>query len=312
MTTLDPAIADRLKRTTDGLVPAVVQQHDTGEVLMLGWMDDEALARTLTTGRATYWSRSRQEYWLKGETSGHVQWVKEVRLDCDGDTLLVKVDQVGAACHTGDRTCFDADLLLAMAEPGLDRRDLRPGRAAGPRRRRRSDGDRRQPAAAAHVTGSTTTASPVRPRAGPARRAPAAGDRARTGGARLLGRGPGDPGAGASRGRGAWELIASIGALVTSVVGLVTEPGHLEDAIMALGVTGVDTFPTIWGMAAVLGSAVSVVGRCARGRGRPRWPEMGSRYDAPGSAAPAAPVELEDQSNLDLWKAMDEGRDPTA
>ena len=110
---LDPAIAARLKRTPDGLVPAVVQQHDTGEVLMLGWMDDEALARTLTTGRATYWSRSRSEYWVKGETSGHRQWVKEVRLDCDGDTLLVKVDQEGPACHTGDRTCFDADLLLA-------------------------------------------------------------------------------------------------------------------------------------------------------------------------------------------------------
>jgi len=110
---LDPAIAERLRRTPDGLVPAVVQQHDSGEVLMLGWMDDEALRRTLTTGRATYWSRSRSEYWVKGETSGHRQWVKEVRLDCDGDTLLVKVDQEGPACHTGDRTCFDADLLLA-------------------------------------------------------------------------------------------------------------------------------------------------------------------------------------------------------
>ncbi|WKN50117.1 phosphoribosyl-AMP cyclohydrolase [Nocardioides sp. Arc9.136] len=108
MSSLAPDIADRLKRTADGLVPAVVQQHDTGEVLMLGWMDDEALHRTLTTGRATYWSRSRQEYWIKGGTSGNVQWVKQVRLDCDGDTLLVKVDQEGAACHTGDRTCFDA------------------------------------------------------------------------------------------------------------------------------------------------------------------------------------------------------------
>ena len=108
---LDAAIAARLKRTSDGLVAAVVQQHDTGEVLMLGWMDDEALHRTLTTGRATYWSRSRGEYWVKGETSGHRQWVKEVRLDCDGDTLLVKVDQEGAACHTGDRTCFDATVL---------------------------------------------------------------------------------------------------------------------------------------------------------------------------------------------------------
>jgi len=111
VTDLDPQIADRLRRTPDGLVPAIVQQYDTGEVLMLGWMDDEALHRTLTTGRATYWSRSRQEYWIKGETSGHRQHVKEVRLDCDGDTLLVKVDQEGAACHTGDRTCFDADRL---------------------------------------------------------------------------------------------------------------------------------------------------------------------------------------------------------
>ena len=111
MTSLDPAIAARLSHNEAGLVPAIVQQHDTGEVLMLGWMDDEALARTLTTGRATYWSRSRQEYWLKGETSGNIQHVMEVRLDCDGDTLLVKVDQVGGACHTGDRTCFDADRL---------------------------------------------------------------------------------------------------------------------------------------------------------------------------------------------------------
>ena len=87
---------------------------------MVGWMDDEALHRTLTTGRCTYWSRSRQEYWVKGDTSGHQQWVKSVALDCDGDTILVKVDQVGAACHTGDRTCFDADVL-----------DACPGRAAG-------------------------------------------------------------------------------------------------------------------------------------------------------------------------------------
>lgn len=115
---LDATVAARLKRDPEGLVPAVVQQHDTGEVLMLGWMDDEALARTLTTGRATYWSRSRQEYWVKGETSGHRQWVREVRLDCDGDTLLLKVDQEGPACHTGRRTCFDADLLPALGTSG--------------------------------------------------------------------------------------------------------------------------------------------------------------------------------------------------
>jgi phosphoribosyl-AMP cyclohydrolase len=110
---LDPGIAARLKRTPDGLVCAVVQERGTGEVLMVAWMDDEALHRTLTTGRATYWSRSRGKYWVKGETSGHVQQVHEVRLDCDGDTLLVVVDQTGPACHTGTHTCFDTDVLLS-------------------------------------------------------------------------------------------------------------------------------------------------------------------------------------------------------
>ena len=109
---LAPEIAARLKRDDHGLFAAVAQQWDTGEVLMVGWMDDEALHRTLTSGRVTYFSRSRGTYWRKGDTSGHVQQVREVRLDCDGDALLVKVDQVGAACHTGDRTCFDAGLLL--------------------------------------------------------------------------------------------------------------------------------------------------------------------------------------------------------
>src|ERR1700710_59133 len=108
---LDPAIGARLKRDGAGLVAAVVQQYDSGEVLMVGWMDDEALHRTLTTGRGTFWSRSRQEYWVKGDTSGHVQHVKSVALDCDGDALLVQVDQVGAAFHHGDRTCFDAGVL---------------------------------------------------------------------------------------------------------------------------------------------------------------------------------------------------------
>jgi phosphoribosyl-AMP cyclohydrolase len=112
MSSLDPAIASRLKRDDKGLVTAVVQQHDTGEVLMVGWMDDEALHRTLTSGRTTFWSRSRQEYWVKGETSGHRQQVEEVRLDCDGDTVLVRVDQEGPACHTGARSCFDSDVLL--------------------------------------------------------------------------------------------------------------------------------------------------------------------------------------------------------
>ncbi|WP_344323764.1 phosphoribosyl-AMP cyclohydrolase [Aeromicrobium halocynthiae] len=112
MTTLDPAVADRLKRTDDGLVAAIVQDATTHAVLMLAWMNDEALQRTLSTGRGTYWSRSRGELWVKGETSGHVQHVREVRLDCDGDALLLVVDQTGPACHTGATTCFDADRLL--------------------------------------------------------------------------------------------------------------------------------------------------------------------------------------------------------
>jgi phosphoribosyl-AMP cyclohydrolase len=110
---LDPQIAARLKRDPTGLIAAVVQQHDTGEVLMVGWMDDAALHRTLTTGLATYWSRSRQQYWVKGETSGNVQRVRSVALDCDGDALLVRVDQVGVACHTGTRSCFDAELPVS-------------------------------------------------------------------------------------------------------------------------------------------------------------------------------------------------------
>ncbi len=113
---LDPSIASRLKRDSKGLVAAVVQQYDTHEVLMVGYMNDEALHRTLTTGRVTFWSRSRQEYWRKGDTSGHVQYVKGVSLDCDGDALLVEVDQVGAACHTGARSCFDAGGPLPVVE----------------------------------------------------------------------------------------------------------------------------------------------------------------------------------------------------
>lgn len=91
----------------DGLVPVIIQQWDSLEVLMLAWMNREALRRTLTEGRVTFWSRSRQEYWRKGDTSGHAQYVRSVALDCDNDTVLVRVDQVGVACHTGTRSCFD-------------------------------------------------------------------------------------------------------------------------------------------------------------------------------------------------------------
>lgn len=107
-------IAQQLKRNEAGLVPAIVQS-ERGEVLMMAWMDDHALAYTLATRRGTYYSRSRQEYWIKGLTSGHTQEVLGARLDCDGDTILLTVRQEGGACHTGDRTCFDAHNLLAKA-----------------------------------------------------------------------------------------------------------------------------------------------------------------------------------------------------
>lgn len=111
---LSADVAAMLKHDGAGLVAAIIQQFDSSEVLMLGWMDDEALRRTLTSGRVTFYSRSRQEYWRKGDTSGHFQYVKSVALDCDGDALLITVDQVGAACHTGTHTCFDARTLGAV------------------------------------------------------------------------------------------------------------------------------------------------------------------------------------------------------
>ena len=110
---LDPAVADALKKDDAGLVAAVVQQYDTLEVLMLGWMDEEALRRTLTSGRVTFYSRSRSEYWRKGDTSGHVQFVRGAAFDCDADALLVTVEQVGPACHTGAHACFDTHPVTA-------------------------------------------------------------------------------------------------------------------------------------------------------------------------------------------------------
>ena len=114
---LDPTIAVRLKRHPDGLIPAIVQDAESHQVLMLGWMNDQALHLTLTSGRAWYWSRSRAEYWRKGDTSGHTQHVVSVALDCDSDTLLVKVDQHGPACHTGTASCFsDRQLTITSAQ----------------------------------------------------------------------------------------------------------------------------------------------------------------------------------------------------
>jgi phosphoribosyl-AMP cyclohydrolase len=99
-----------LKYDEKGLIPAVVQQHDTGEVLMVAWMNETAVAKTLETGKTWFWSRSRQQYWMKGETSGNTQDVQKVLYDCDADTLLVEVDQKGVACHTGERSCFYREL----------------------------------------------------------------------------------------------------------------------------------------------------------------------------------------------------------
>lgn len=106
------AFIGRTHFTPEGLVPAIAQQWDSREVLMMAWMDEAALRETLQSGRAVYFSRSRQQRWAKGDTSGHVQQVREVLLDCDGDTVLLLVAQAGGACHTGDRTCFDADRVL--------------------------------------------------------------------------------------------------------------------------------------------------------------------------------------------------------
>jgi phosphoribosyl-AMP cyclohydrolase len=96
----------KLKFDRAGLIPAIAQQYDSGRVLMLAWMNREAIAQTLATGQVCYWSRSRRRLWRKGETSGHIQRLIEMRVDCDGDTLLLEVDQTGAACHTGRRSCF--------------------------------------------------------------------------------------------------------------------------------------------------------------------------------------------------------------
>ena len=111
MTTLDPQVAALLK-DSDALIPAIVQDSTSKEILMLAYMNSQSLELTLTTGKATYWSRSRNELWVKGSTSGHYQDVQSISLDCDGDALVLQVIQTGAACHTGQRTCFHTPLEL--------------------------------------------------------------------------------------------------------------------------------------------------------------------------------------------------------
>jgi phosphoribosyl-AMP cyclohydrolase len=121
-------VLDGLPWNADGLLPAIAQQYDSGEVLMLAWMNRQALEETLATGRVCYWSRSRQSFWRKGESSGQVQMLKELRLDCDGDTILLKVDQTGPACHTGRRDCFynkvEGDRVVVDKAPLIDPKEL--------------------------------------------------------------------------------------------------------------------------------------------------------------------------------------------
>lgn len=134
---LPDALVDALAFDADGLIPAIAQQHDTGEVLMVAWMNPEALAETVATGRVCYWSRSRRSLWRKGETSGQVQRLVELRVDCDGDVLLLQVDQTGVACHTGRRSCFFRALkngtLVEIAAPDADPATLYGGSPAKPR-----------------------------------------------------------------------------------------------------------------------------------------------------------------------------------
>ena len=120
-------LLDKVAFNADGLVTAVAQQHDTGEVLMLAWMSREAVAETLQTGQVCYFSRSRQKLWRKGESSGQVQKLVEMRVDCDGDALLLLVDQTGVACHTGRRSCF----YTAWRDGGLVEISAPTGRAGG-------------------------------------------------------------------------------------------------------------------------------------------------------------------------------------
>jgi phosphoribosyl-AMP cyclohydrolase len=120
---------DKLKFNADGLIPAIVQEQGTGRVLMLAWMNRASLESTIATGKTHFWSRSRQKFWMKGETSGHVQVVKDIAFDCDGDTLLIQVEQTGAACHEGYKSCFFRSVetdgqAFKVTEPQLEKPEV--------------------------------------------------------------------------------------------------------------------------------------------------------------------------------------------
>jgi len=123
-----PDVLDNLPFNSQGLLPAIAQQYDSGEVLMMAWMNRKSIMETLSTGRVCYFSRSRQKLWRKGETSGQIQHLKEMRLDCDGDTLLLIVDQTGPACHTGRKSCFynlvKDDKVIVDKKPLIDPQEL--------------------------------------------------------------------------------------------------------------------------------------------------------------------------------------------
>ena len=118
------SVLDKLKFNADGLIPAIIQEQSTGRVLMMAWMNHESIQRSLELGKTVFWSRSRQKYWVKGESSGHVQLIKDIAYDCDGDTLLIQVEQTGAACHEGYKSCFfrsirDGGNSESITEPQL-------------------------------------------------------------------------------------------------------------------------------------------------------------------------------------------------
>ena len=275
---------------------------------MVGWMDDEALHRTLTTGRATFWSRSRQEYWVKGETSGHRQRVKEVRLDCDGDTLLVKVDQEGPACHTGARTCFDDD---AAAPPC--RWLTRPAAASfGPTvllgLARRARHRRRRPRWADAPRHGAGRAAPSPPTGTESARSPAAG----AGGAGLPGgscwcSAAGPPGV------AVLALLARPARSVVVVAVARLRPGRPLEPRCRPGAPAPTAVTRRWPLVrwsprhGGLRRAAFVVA-CARRRRGPRW--------AAGTTRPAPTRRTRPPADhpAELWRALDEGttRQPDA